>query len=176
MAEKTVENPVYQEEKNNPEEDTCTMAEKTVENPVYQEEKNNPEEDTCTMAEKTVEEPVYQNYDHCPDMDKIQVMGPDSEHVCLISKDGDRFAVVRSDAMKSSQLSGMMTGPGSAEEGEVNEINLTDISTHTLKIVCEYLWYKSFYTWPKWEEPIPDFAIDKDDAIDVLLAANFLDI
>ena len=96
------------------------------------------------MAEKTVEEPVYKKYANCPDKDKIQVMGPDSEHVCLISKDGDRFAVVRSDAMKSSQLAGMMTGPGSAEEGEVNEINLTNISTYTLRMVCEYLWYKSF--------------------------------
>ena len=96
------------------------------------------------MAEKTVEEPVYKGYKNCPDKDKIQVMGPDSEHVCLISKAGDRFAVVRSDAMKSSQLAGMMTGPGSAEEGEVNEINLTDISTFTLQIVCAYLWYESF--------------------------------
>ena len=119
---------------------------------------------------------MYKTYENCPKEDEIEVMGPDSKHVCLISKDGDRFAVVREHAMKSSQLAGMMTGPGSAEEGEVNEINLTDISTHTLKIVCEYLWYKLKYTWPQWEDAIPDFEIKKEDAIDVLLAANFLDI
>ena len=84
---------------------------------------------------------VYKTYQNCPKEDEIEVMGPDSKHVCLISKDGDRFAVLREHAMKSPQLAGMMTGPGSAEEGEVNEINLTDISTHYLKIVCEHLWY-----------------------------------
>ena len=88
------------------------------------------------------DELVYQEYEACPKKDEIKVVGPDSKHVCLISKDGDRFAVKRSHAMKSTQLAGMMTGPGAAEEGEVNEINLTDISTHILKIVCEYLDYK----------------------------------
>ena len=78
--------------------------------------------------------------------------------------------------MKSTQLAGMMTLPGAAEEGEVNEINLTDISTHTLKIVCEYSDYKVKHTWPEWEAAIPDFEIKKEDGIDVLLAANFLDI
>ena len=73
---------------------------------------------------------------------------------------------------------GQMTGPGAAEEREVNEINRTDISTHILKIVCEYLDYKVKHTWPEWEAPIPDFEIkklQKEDAINVLLAANFLD-
>ena len=78
--------------------------------------------------------------------------------------------------MKSTQLAGMMTGPGAAEEGEVNEINLTDISTRILKIVCEYLDYKVKHTWPEWEDPILDFEIKKEDAIDLLLAVNFLDI
>ena len=36
-----------------------------------------------------------------------------------------------------------MTGPGAAEEGEVNLINPTDISTPFPKVVCEYLDYKA---------------------------------
>ena len=138
------------------------------------------------------DELVYQEYESCPKKDEIQVMGPDSEHVCLISKDGDRFAVKRSHATQLAthiytrlhtstllrtytQLAGMMTRPGAAE-GEVNEINLTDISTHTLKIVCQYLDYKEVkHTWPE-SSAIPDFEIKKEDAIDVLLVANFLDI
>ena len=45
--------------------------------------------------------------------------------------------VKRTHTMKSSQLPGMMTGPGAADEGEVNEINPTDI------VVREYLEYKA---------------------------------
>ena len=79
------------------------------------------------------DELVYQEYEACPKKDEIQVMGPDSE----------------SHAMKSTQLAGMMTRPGAAEEGEVNEINLIDISTCILKIACEYLDYKVKHTWPE---------------------------
>ena len=102
-------------------------------------------------------------------------MGPDSEHVCLISKD-DRFAVKRSHAMKSKQLAGMMTRQGEAEEGEVKKFNITNIFTPILKIVCEYLDFKVKHTCPDWQEPISDSEIRKEDEIDVLLPLNFLDI
>ena len=121
------------------------------------------------------ENPIHQNYENCSQEDKIQVMGPDSEHVCLISKD-DRFAVKRSHAMTSMQLAGMMTRPGAAEEGEVNKINLTNISTPILKIVREYLDFKVKHTCPDWQDPISDSEIKKEDMIDVLFPVNFLDI
>ena len=91
------------------------------------------------------ENPIYQNYENCPQEDKIQVMGPDSVHICLIAKD-DRFAVERSHAMESTQLTGMMTRPRAAEEGEVDMINLTNISTPILKTVFEYLDFKVKHT------------------------------
>ena len=127
-----------------------------------------------TMADK----PTYEPYKSCPHEEDINVLGPDSEHVCIVSKDGDRFAVRRSYAMKSSYLARIMTGPGAGEEREVIEINLTNyfFSTRILKIVFEYLTYKVKYTWLGWEMFIPDFEISKDDAIEVLLAADFLDI
>ena len=62
----------------------------------------------------------------------------------------------------------MVTGPGAAKEGEVNEINPTDI------VVCDYLDYKA---WADHELPtFPDIQIDKDQAMDVLLAVTFLGI
>ena len=133
---------------------------------------------TITTQITMDDKPRYTSYENCPQEGDIKVLGPDSEHVCIVSKEGDRFAVKQSHAMKSSHLARILTGPGAGEEGKAIEINLTNsfYSTHTLLIVCEYLDYKVKHTLPQWEMPIPDFPIDKEDAIEVLLAANFLDI
>ena len=47
-------------------------------------------------------------------------------------QDGGRFCVKWLHAIQSSQLAGMMTGPGAAEELD----NLIDISIPILKTVC----------------------------------------
>ena len=73
----------------------------------------------------TVEAQKYQTYDRYPKEHDVDVKGSDSKHNCLFSKNSDVIVVKRTHNMISSQLAEIMTGPGAAEEAEVNEINPT---------------------------------------------------
>jgi hypothetical protein len=99
--------------------------------------------------------------------------GKNATYVKFLSNDGYEFVLKRDYATISSTIKNMMSGPGEFKENETNEINLMDIQSHTLIRVCQYMQYKVRYTNSSTE--IPEFKIAPEIALDLLMAANFLD-
>ena len=113
----------------------------------------------------------------------------ESEYVKLISEDGHEFYIKREYAITSgtirAMLSGKITflfnilltsfilGPGDFTEKENNEVNFREIPSHVLQKVCHYFMYKVRYTNSSNE--IPEFTIAPEVALELLMAANFLD-
>ncbi|CAK9044170.1 ATPase family AAA domain-containing protein 3 [Durusdinium trenchii] len=60
------------------------------------------------------------------------------------------------------------------KEGQTNEIQLPTITGKLLEKVIEYLYFKYKYTDAK--VPIPEFPIDDDVVLDLLLVANYLNL
>ena len=80
----------------------------------------------------------------------------------------------------------MLSGPGSFQENETNTIKFQEIPSHVLNKgslffllliylleVCHYFTYKARYTNSAME--IPEFPIAPEVALELLMAANFLD-
>merc|ERR1719491_2921422 len=67
----------------------------------------------------------------------------------------------------------MLSGPGQFAENETNEVNFREIPSHVLQKVCMYFTYKVRYTNSSTE--IPEFPIQPEIALELLMAANFLD-
>ena len=83
----------------------------------------------------------------------------------------------------------MLSGPGSFQENETNTIKFQEIPSHVLNkgffrgiffkefnldiSVCHYFTYKARYTNSAME--IPEFPIAPEVALELLMAANFLD-
>jgi len=99
--------------------------------------------------------------------------GPDAMYVKLISSDGHEFIVKRDHALTSGTIKAMLSGPGQFSENETNEINFREIPSHVLQKVCMYFTYKVRYTNSSTE--IPEFPIAPEVALELLMAANFLD-
>lgn len=95
------------------------------------------------------------------------------EYVTLVSSDGHRFIIHRKQAMVSGTIKNMMSGPGHFEENESSEFKFRDIESHILEKVCKYFQYKIRYT--KTCTEIPDFPIAPENALQLLMAANFFD-
>jgi transcription elongation factor B subunit 1 len=62
---------------------------------------------------------------------------------------------------------------GQFAENETNEVHFREIPSHVLQKVCQYFTYKVRYTNSSTE--IPDFPIAPEIALELLMAANFLD-
>ena len=99
--------------------------------------------------------------------------GPDSMYVLLISSDGHEFIVKREHALNSGTIKAMLSGPGSFTENETNEVTFREIPSHVLSKVCHYFSYLARYTNSSTE--IPEFPIPPEIALELLMAANFLD-
>eukprot|EP00094_Tigriopus_californicus_P000589 TCALIF_00571-PA protein Name:"Similar to Tceb1 Transcription elongation factor B polypeptide 1 (Rattus norvegicus)" AED:0.21 eAED:0.21 QI:0/0/0.5/0.5/0/0/2/171/133 len=99
--------------------------------------------------------------------------GPDAMYVKLISSDGHEFIVKREHALTSGTIKAMLSGPGQFSENETNEVNFREIPSHVLQKVCMYFTYKVRYTNSSTE--IPEFPILPEIALELLMAANFLD-
>ena len=99
--------------------------------------------------------------------------GPDAMFVKLISSDGHEFIVKREDALTSGTIKAMLSGPGQFSENETNEVNFREIPSHVLQKVCMYFSYKLRFTNSSTE--IPEFPIPPEIALELLMAANFLD-
>ncbi|KAH3695445.1 hypothetical protein DPMN_082905 [Dreissena polymorpha] len=67
----------------------------------------------------------------------------------------------------------LFVGSGQFAENETNEINFREIPSHVLQKVCMYFTYKVRYTNSSTE--IPEFPIAAEIALELLMAANFLD-
>ncbi|CAD5117974.1 DgyrCDS6714 [Dimorphilus gyrociliatus] len=99
--------------------------------------------------------------------------GPEAMFVKLISSDDHEFIVKREHALTSGTIKAMLSGPGTFAEHETNVINFREIPSHVLEKVCMYFTYKIRYTNSSTE--IPEFPIEPEIALELLMAANFLD-
>ncbi|CAO4368555.1 Protein CBR-ELC-1 [Caenorhabditis briggsae] len=101
------------------------------------------------------------------------IEGPNSQYVKLVSSDNHEFIIKRELALTSGTIRAMLSGPGVYAENESNVVYFREIPSHVLQKVCQYFAYKVRYTHAATE--IPEFPIPPEVALELLMAANFLD-
>ena len=89
----------------------------------------------------------------------------------ITSKEGHEFFVNRKVATVSGTIKAMLQGPFAESRGE---IKFPEIEGHVLEKVIQYMYYKVKYTDSF--VPIPDFKIEPEIALELLMAANFLNV
>ena len=100
------------------------------------------------------------------------------EYIKLQSAEGHIFIIDRDAAKKASSTIANMFAPEiieiASDGGSSHPVILGDISTRILEKVCSYFYYKKRYAKVV-NEKIPDFDIPPEIALELLMAANFLD-
>ncbi|EMR11293.1 hypothetical protein PNEG_00322 [Pneumocystis murina B123] len=94
------------------------------------------------------------------------------EYIKLISSDDFIFVVKRSQACVSGIIREMLDESNQFLECKNNEIKFKTISAKLLYIVCQYFYFHEKY---KNTESIPEFPIEPDIAIELLMISDFLD-
>mmetsp|Transcript_115581 Transcript_115581/g.248365 ORF Transcript_115581/g.248365 Transcript_115581/m.248365 type:complete len:102 (-) Transcript_115581:71-376(-) len=95
---------------------------------------------------------------------------PSSSMIKLISAEGHEFFVNRKCAMVSGTIKAMLSGQFAESSGEVR---FPEIPALILEKVIQYLYYKVRYT--NSSQRVPNFDIEPELALEVLMAANYLD-
>ncbi|KAJ3445870.1 elongin-c [Anaeramoeba flamelloides] len=98
----------------------------------------------------------------------------DKEIVTLVSNDEKKFELSKDLVLLSGTLKAMLTGHGSFREKQTGVIQLKNIRGEVLKYVVEYLKYKKKYQ--KSNKEIPQFDNPTEIALELLMAANFLEL
>ncbi|KAK9761381.1 elongin C [Basidiobolus ranarum] len=100
----------------------------------------------------------------------------DSTFVTLTSSDGFDFILSKKAAMGSGTIRNMLSSNGPFTESLENEIHFREIRAVILEKVCQYLYYKLKYTNSTTE--MPDFGsrIEPEIALELLMAADFLEV
>merc|ERR1719164_138804 len=93
-----------------------------------------------------------------------------ADMVKIISAENHEFFVERKCAMVSGTIKAMLSGQFAESRGE---IRFPEISTDILEKVIQYFHYKVKYT--NSTVRIPEFQIEPEIALELLMAANFLD-
>merc|ERR1712057_9166 len=93
--------------------------------------------------------------------------------VKLISKEGHEFIIDREAAMVSGTIKNMLSSPGVFVESS-GKIEFPTIRAPILEKVCQYFHYKLKYTNSS-QPQVPEFMIEKEVALELLMAANYLD-
>ena len=91
-------------------------------------------------------------------------------YIKLISAEGHEFLIDRKCASSSGTIKAMLSGSFSESSGE---ISFKEISTPILEKVIQYFYYKIRYS--NSQVRIPEFDIHPEIALELLMAANFLD-
>eukprot|EP00927_Polykrikos_kofoidii_P079974 TRINITY_DN76828_c0_g1_i1.p1 TRINITY_DN76828_c0_g1~~TRINITY_DN76828_c0_g1_i1.p1 ORF type:complete len:132 (-),score=26.92 TRINITY_DN76828_c0_g1_i1:60-407(-) len=91
----------------------------------------------------------------------------------IVSADGHHFYLDRRIAYECDMFKKSVEQEG-FKEGQMNEIHLPTITGKLLEKVIEYLYYTYKYTDAK--VAIPEFVIDDDLVLDLLLAADYLNL
>jgi transcription elongation factor B subunit 1 len=94
----------------------------------------------------------------------------ESDFVTLVSAEGFEFVIERRCANVSGTIRAMLTG--SYSETKDNYITFPEISTTILEKVIEYFHYKVRYSH---SSEMPEFKVEPDIALELLMASNFLD-
>merc|ERR1712196_590703 len=95
------------------------------------------------------------------------------EPVKLIASDGSEIIIDRKAAMVSGTIKSMLAGPGQFAEAKQGEIKFPEISAKVLEKTVQYFYYKLRHT--NHSGPLPQFPIEPEHALELLMAANFLD-
>ncbi|KJE94675.1 hypothetical protein CAOG_05287 [Capsaspora owczarzaki ATCC 30864] len=96
----------------------------------------------------------------------------DEEYVKIISADNFVFIVSKRCATVSNTIKSMLSG--NFVEKKNNEVHCREIPSGILEKVCKYFYYKVRHTNSTSETP--EFDIEPEIAIELLMAANFLDV
>lgn len=96
--------------------------------------------------------------------------GVEATEATLISSAGDEFVVARDVALMSGTIKLMLEGAFSESKGR---ISFAEITTPILEKVIAYLTYK--LQWKDSQVPIPEFDVEPEIALELLMAAEFLD-
>ncbi|CAI7903197.1 unnamed protein product [Closterium sp. NIES-54] len=64
---------------------------------------------------------------------------------------------------------------GGFQESDSGEVRFPEISTPILEKLCQYFYYKLRYSNPANQKNIPEFKIEPEIALELLMAANYLD-
>lgn len=95
----------------------------------------------------------------------------DSLYVTLISSDGFQYSITKEAAYISGTLKNMLSN--SFQEASTNTIKLHDLDSTILEKVVEYLYYNLKF---KDVVDVPEFDIPTEMALELLVAADFLDV
>ena len=90
--------------------------------------------------------------------------------VKIVSAEDHEFYVDRKTAMVSGTIRAMLSGQFAESSGD---IKFPEISGAILEKVIQYMYYKVKYT--KSTVPIPEFPIEPELALELLMAANYLE-
>jgi elongin-C len=99
-------------------------------------------------------------------------MSEETVYVKLISQEGHEFFMDRSVAIAASKTIRMML-EGSFREAQENVISLPEIPGYVLVRVIQYMHYKANYSNSK--ARIPEFNIEAEVALELLIASKYLD-
>mmetsp|Transcript_624 Transcript_624/g.985 ORF Transcript_624/g.985 Transcript_624/m.985 type:complete len:108 (+) Transcript_624:59-382(+) len=90
----------------------------------------------------------------------------------ITSADGHEFFLDKHVAFECEALKAAYeTKRQMGHQGRI-ELKYEDITGRIMQKVIEYLYYK--YKWTDTRQPMPEFPIDDDICLDLLLTANFL--
>lgn len=100
-------------------------------------------------------------------------MDKQRDTVKLISAEGYEFVVDYEAACVSSTIRNMLSSQGGFTETERGEVRFPEISAPVLEKVCQYFYYK--LQCNRSTGATPEFHIPPEEALELLMAANFLD-
>lgn len=98
-------------------------------------------------------------------------MAAESLYVTLVSSDGFRFIVDRKAAMVSGTIKAMLSGGGKFMEAG-GEIKFQEISGHVLEQCVKFFYYRVCHA--NSTTNVPNFPIEPESALSLLMAANYL--
>ncbi|KAI0980848.1 hypothetical protein GJ496_000189 [Pomphorhynchus laevis] len=96
-----------------------------------------------------------------------------SDYIKLISSDEHEFFIGRNQALSASTTLKNMFAGLDILEGDKNEVTLKEFSSYILYHLCRYFTYRSHYADSMSE--IPNFNIDPNVMVELLIASDFMD-
>ena len=95
--------------------------------------------------------------------------------VKLVSAEGFVFVVDYKAACVSNTIRSMLSSRGSFTETELGEVKFPEIRAAALERVCQYFYHKLKYQNAS-TKAIPEFRVEPEMALELLMSANFLDV
>ncbi|ELP87889.1 transcription elongation factor B polypeptide, putative [Entamoeba invadens IP1] len=97
----------------------------------------------------------------------------DIPNLKLISQDGHEFFISRECAQHSGTLKTMLEDQPT--EGIIT-IPIPGIPSKLLERTIDYMYYRQMYSRAPSQDAIPNFDVDPSNALELLLAAHYLDL